>query len=60
MNLRRPQFACSHLPAARRVPARGAAHRQLSLNHEIRRRTYVVGIFPDRGSIIRLVGAVLP
>jgi putative transposase len=50
--------ACMGFPAARRTKPHPASPVK-RLNREIKRRTGVVGIFPDETTITRLIGAIL-
>lgn len=54
------RISCAPSPAASYVPCPHTAIRDdVTMNEEIKRRTDVVGIFPNDGSICCLVGAIL-
>ena len=50
-------LACSHLPASHRIRVRTTNGLE-RLNQELKRRTRVVRIFPNRASLLRLVTAL--
>ena len=51
-------LACSNFPAQHRVKIHSTNPIE-RLNKEVKRRADVVGIFPNEGAIVRLIGAVL-